>query len=72
MEVEEAQFYGRDLSLRMTLTSTETHFYEGGSFLRRRLIFTEDVHFNGGDSFPQRTHFLLRRLIPTKALVFAE
>ena len=58
-------YEGRSL-LRRFISTKEAHF------LRRGLIFTEDVHFNGGDSFPQRTHFLRRRLIPTKALVFAE
>ena len=70
---QEAQFYGEDSSLRRALTFTETHFYDGGSFLRSQMISMDDAHFNGGDSFPRRKlTFLRKRLISMKVLVFTE
>ena len=59
---EKAHFYGGDsvgiggsvlrsrFILRRTLTFTETHFYEEGSFLQR-LIFTQETDFHRGRSF---------------------
>ena len=52
--------------LRRTLTFTETHFYEGGSFLRRRLLSTEDAHLTGV------THFHGGHLIFTEETYFYE